>query len=123
MRPQFLSNYNNSFCVSQADITGIPVIRAHSQDVTSLGVAMAAGMAKGVEVWDINSEERELVPSDTFLPTSTEDGKVLRSITLHYKRLLLFLLYRKRHEVYKMENGSTTIIGLGFGQKICSHDR
>lgn len=60
----------------QADITGIPVIRAHSQDVTSLGVAMAAGMAKGVEVWDINSEERELVPSDTFLPTSTEDGKV-----------------------------------------------
>lgn len=69
---------NNLLMQLQADITGIPVIRAHSQDVTSLGVAMAAGMAKGVEVWDINSEERELVPSDTFLPTSTEDERDMR---------------------------------------------
>lgn len=60
----------------QADITGIPVIRAHSSDITALGAAMAAGMAKGVEIWDIHAEERELVPSDTFLPTSTEEGKL-----------------------------------------------
>lgn len=37
---------------------------------------MAAGMAKGVEIWDLHAEERELVPSDTFLPTSTEEGKL-----------------------------------------------
>lgn len=39
-------------------------------------MAIAAGAAKGIDVWDINAEERELVPSDTFLPTSTEDGKL-----------------------------------------------
>jgi len=69
---------NNLLMQLQADISGIPVIRAHSQDITALGAAMAAGMAKGVEVWDIYSEERELVPIDTFLPTSTEDERDAR---------------------------------------------
>ncbi|KAL1517930.1 hypothetical protein ABEB36_001627 [Hypothenemus hampei] len=69
---------NNLLMQLQADITGIPVIRAHSQDITALGAAMAAGMAKGIDVWDINAEERELVPSDTFLPTSTEDERDTR---------------------------------------------
>lgn len=69
---------NNLLMQLQADISGIPVIRAHSQDITALGVAMAAGMAKGIEVWDIYAEERELVPSDTFLPTSTEDERDVR---------------------------------------------
>ncbi|CAG9761774.1 unnamed protein product [Ceutorhynchus assimilis] len=69
---------NNLLMQLQADISGIPVIRAHSQDITALGVAMAAGMAKGVEIWDMNSEERELVPIDTFLPTSTEDERDTR---------------------------------------------
>lgn len=61
----------------QADISGIPVIRAQSQDITALGVAIAAGQAKGIEVWDLNSEDREVIPSDTFLPTTTEDGRFL----------------------------------------------
>lgn len=69
---------NNLLMQLQADISGIPVIRAHSHDITALGAAMAAGMARGVEVWDIYSEERELVPSDTFLPTSTEDERDTR---------------------------------------------
>lgn len=60
----------------QADISGIPVVRAQSQDITALGTAIAAGCAEGVHVWNIDAEERELVPSDTFLPTSTEDGKL-----------------------------------------------
>lgn len=67
---------NTVFLLFQADISGIPVIRAHSHDITALGVAMAAGMAKGVEIWDVHAEERELIPSDTFLPTSTEDGEL-----------------------------------------------
>nr|CAI5864887.1 unnamed protein product [Callosobruchus analis] len=62
----------------QADISGIPVIRAQSQDITALGTAMAAGAAKGIDAWDIYSEERELVPSDTFLPTSTESERDAR---------------------------------------------
>ncbi|CAH0545816.1 unnamed protein product [Brassicogethes aeneus] len=66
---------NNLLMQLQADISGIPVIRAQSQDISALGTAIAAGSAKGVEVWDVNSEEREIVPSDTFLPTSTEDER------------------------------------------------
>ncbi|XP_050312358.1 glycerol kinase [Anthonomus grandis grandis] len=69
---------NNLLMQLQADISGVPVIRAQSQDVTALGAAMAAGMARGVDVWDIYAEERELVPSDTFLPTSTEDERDTR---------------------------------------------
>lgn len=59
----------------QADISGIPVIRAQSQDITALGVAIAAGRAKGIEVWDLNAEDREEIVSDTFLPTTAEDGR------------------------------------------------
>lgn len=66
---------NNLLMQLQADISGIPVIRAQSQDITALGVAMAAGQATGIDAWDLSEEYRETVPSDTFLPTTTEDGK------------------------------------------------
>ncbi|KAJ8936130.1 hypothetical protein NQ318_022212 [Aromia moschata] len=69
---------NNLLMQLQADISGIPVIRAQSQDITALGMAIAAGAAEGIDIWDINAEERELVPSDTFLPTSTEDERDAR---------------------------------------------
>ncbi|CAH2014917.1 unnamed protein product [Acanthoscelides obtectus] len=62
----------------QADISGMPVVRAQSQDITALGTAMAAGAAEGIKAWEIYSEERELVPSDTFLPTSTESERDAR---------------------------------------------
>lgn len=61
---------------SQADISGIPVFRAQSQDITALGAAMAAGSASGIEIWDLNAHDKEIVPSDTFLPTTTDDGKI-----------------------------------------------
>lgn len=35
---------------------------------------MAAGQAEGIDAWPLNVEERETVPTDTFLPTTTEDG-------------------------------------------------
>lgn len=35
---------------------------------------MAAGQAEGIEVWSLDAEEREIVATDTFLPTTTEDG-------------------------------------------------
>lgn len=62
----------------QADIIGIPVSRAQSQDITALGVAMAAGQAKGIEVWNINAIDREIVAKDTFLPTNTDDERDAR---------------------------------------------
>lgn len=49
-------------------------VRAQSQDITALGVAMAAGQAKGIAVWDMNAENHETVPVDTFLPTTTYEG-------------------------------------------------
>lgn len=51
------------------------MVRAQSQDISALGTAMAAGAAEGINAWNIYSEQRELVPSDTFLPTSTESGE------------------------------------------------
>lgn len=43
-------------------------------DITALGAAMAAGHAEGIDVWDLEGEEVETVPSDTFLPTTTPEG-------------------------------------------------
>ncbi|XP_072400887.1 glycerol kinase 3-like isoform X1 [Diabrotica undecimpunctata] len=69
---------NNLLMQLQADISGIPVIRAESEDITAIGAAMAAGAAEGIDIWDINSEERQLVPINTFLPTSTESERDYR---------------------------------------------
>lgn len=51
------------------------MLRAHSRDLTALGVAIAAGQAEGINAWDLGQEFRETVPSDTFLPTSTEEER------------------------------------------------
>lgn len=42
-------------------------------ETTCLGAAVAAGIAKGVEVWDI--ENIQPVPSDTFHPSISENSK------------------------------------------------
>ncbi|XP_023227686.1 glycerol kinase-like [Centruroides sculpturatus] len=55
----------------QADILGIPVVRPSMPETSALGVAMAAGMAKGVEVWSLRKEELVNITTDTFLPTIT----------------------------------------------------
>lgn len=40
-------------------------------ETTALGAAIAAGNAKGVEVWDLDGLQE--VPSDIFIPTLSED--------------------------------------------------
>lgn len=45
-------------------------------ETTSLGAAIAAGSAKGVDVWNIDNIEE--VPNDTFLPCIPEDGRYAR---------------------------------------------
>lgn len=54
-------------------------VRSIVPDITALGVAMAAGHAKGIEVWDLEGEEVETVPTDTFLPTTTPEGNIFFS--------------------------------------------
>lgn len=44
-------------------------------DMTALGAAMAAGHAEGIDVWELEGENIETVLSDTFLPTTTPEGK------------------------------------------------
>ena len=37
-------------------------------ETTALGAAMAAGVAKGVDVWCLNSDEKSQVNTDVFHP-------------------------------------------------------
>ncbi|XP_022918245.1 glycerol kinase 3-like isoform X2 [Onthophagus taurus] len=67
---------NNFLMQIQADYCGIPVVRPLMAETTSLGAAIAAGHAKGVEVWDL--ENVQAVPSDTFVPAITEDQRDIR---------------------------------------------
>lgn len=49
------------------------LVRPLMTETTSLGAAMAAGNAKGIEVW--NLEETLPVPSDVFNPAIGDDRK------------------------------------------------
>lgn len=69
---------NNLLMQLQADLCGTPVFRSTMPDMTALGVAMAAGHAEGIDVWNLEGEEVETVPSDTFLPTTTSEERDAR---------------------------------------------
>lgn len=61
-------------------------------EITSLGAAMAAGYAKGVEVWDI--DKIQAVPSDQFIPRICEDSKLT---------IIILTLYILIHSFYSTE--------------------
>lgn len=69
---------NNLLMQLQADLCGTPVFRSTMPDITALGVAMAAGHADGISVWELEGEEVETVPKDTFLPTTTPEERDAR---------------------------------------------
>lgn len=60
----------------QADVIGIPVFRSHTWDMTALGAAIVAGKAVGA--WNLAGQKQQAVPSDTFLPTTTDDERDAR---------------------------------------------
>ncbi|XP_073965992.1 glycerol kinase 3-like [Choristoneura fumiferana] len=60
----------------QADLVGIPVLRAQSWDMSALGVAIVAGQSVGV--WSIETWRQHATPTDAFLPTSTDDDRDAR---------------------------------------------
>lgn len=65
---------NNLLMQLQADISGIPILRSTSEDTTSLGCAIAAAYAEGIDLVDLRPENREFtvkVHHDTYLPTTT----------------------------------------------------
>ncbi|XP_013178627.1 PREDICTED: glycerol kinase isoform X3 [Papilio xuthus] len=60
----------------QADLIGIPVLRAHTWDMSALGAAVCAGHATGV--WAVDQWRHHATPNDTFLPTTTDDDRDAR---------------------------------------------
>ena len=44
-------------------------------ETTALGAAMAAGMAKGVDVWKVNPEDKSQINTDVFEPAVDPAGK------------------------------------------------
>ncbi|XP_024080435.1 glycerol kinase-like isoform X2 [Cimex lectularius] len=69
---------NNDFLMQQlADIVGIPVIRPSMLETTALGAAMAAGAAKGIEVWNLKNLH-SFIPVDTYLPEINDDERDYR---------------------------------------------
>lgn len=56
---------------------GVTVLSS-ADDVTSLGVALMAGHAKGIELWDLTKEEDSPdYIGDTFLPAASTPGKAI----------------------------------------------
>lgn len=51
-------------------------------ETTALGAAMAAGMAKGVDVWTINPEDKTQINTDVFEPAIDPKGKMGSQINL-----------------------------------------
>ncbi|RZF46022.1 hypothetical protein LSTR_LSTR004735 [Laodelphax striatellus] len=62
----------------QADLCGIPVVRSKANDVTSLGAALVAGQAAGVEVVDLAKEDFLANLGQMFLPVSTAEERDMR---------------------------------------------
>ena len=51
------------------------VVRPTMPETTALGAAMAAGMAKGVDVWKVNPEDKSQINTDVFEPAVDPAGK------------------------------------------------
>jgi hypothetical protein len=72
---------NNLLMQLQADISGIPILRAE-HDTTSLGCAIAAAQADGINLIDLNISGRInqtiKIHHETFLPTTVQEERLLR---------------------------------------------
>lgn len=62
----------------QADLLGLPVVLPSMPETSALGVAMAAGAAKGIEVWDLKSAESSDVTMEVFSPSIPDSVRELR---------------------------------------------
>ncbi|KAL0273894.1 UNVERIFIED_CONTAM: hypothetical protein PYX00_006465 [Menopon gallinae] len=67
---------NNIVMQLQADLIGIPVVRPKMTETTALGVAMAAGQAEGIEIWDLDNIHSSY--SDVFKPAISNAERDIR---------------------------------------------
>lgn len=60
---------NDALMQLQSNILGVNVVRPQMLETTALGAAIAAGLAKGVEVWSLSQILKGATAvSDTFEP-------------------------------------------------------
>ncbi|XP_050309988.1 glycerol kinase-like isoform X2 [Anthonomus grandis grandis] len=67
---------NDYLMQMQADYCGIPVVRPTMLETTALGAAIAAGSARGVEVW--NAAKIQATPNDLFMPSLSPDVRDMK---------------------------------------------
>ncbi|CAG9855577.1 unnamed protein product [Phyllotreta striolata] len=67
---------NDYLMQMQSDYCGIPVVRPTLTETTSFGAAVAAGIAKGIAVWEL--DKILPVPCDTFNPLISEDVRNMK---------------------------------------------
>ena len=63
-------------------------------ETTALGAAMAAGMAKGVDVWKVNPEDKSQINTDVFEPAVDPAGKFTTTNCWFSRCLIKFKLKR-----------------------------
>lgn len=90
---------NNLLMQLQADILGISVVRPTMPETTALGAAMAAGMAKGVEVWTVQAEDKSQINTDIFEPAVDTHAR-----DHHYARWKKAVQRTMKWEVDDVEN-------------------
>ena len=66
---------NDLLMQMQADTLGIDVLRPMMKETTALGAAIAAGIAKGIEVWDLKGEGGSKQDMEKFTPNLDEDKR------------------------------------------------
>nr|XP_029720221.1 glycerol kinase-like isoform X1 [Aedes albopictus]XP_029720223.1 glycerol kinase-like isoform X1 [Aedes albopictus]XP_029720228.1 glycerol kinase-like isoform X1 [Aedes albopictus] len=73
---------NNTLLMQlQADLVGIPVLKTEVSDPATLGTAMAAAQAKGIDLYNMEPDSRDYtlhITHETFLPTTTEEERNAR---------------------------------------------
>lgn len=62
----------------QADLSGLSVVLPSMPETSALGVAMAAGAARGIEVWDLDCAQSSEITTDTFFPSITDADREFR---------------------------------------------
>eukprot|EP00095_Tigriopus_kingsejongensis_P002354 maker-scaffold1523_size37540-snap-gene-0.18 protein:Tk02354 transcript:maker-scaffold1523_size37540-snap-gene-0.18-mRNA-1 annotation:"glycerol kinase 3-like" len=60
----------------QADILGLPISRPSMAETTALGAAVAAGLAQGIDVWDMSALGE--IAFDTFKPMISEESREVK---------------------------------------------
>jgi glycerol kinase len=65
----------------QADVAGLPVVRSHTSESTSLGAAYLAGLATGF--WSESDVDAQWQADRTFTPAISEDERVMKITAWH----------------------------------------